>query len=160
MADARFEDGVENPLRLRAEGAEDLSIVSTLIQDAVSPVSEIAWQPRARRFALLINRFRWEDRIAAERARRDFERVQTLLIFEDVMAVRANGVDPADKDLVIAILGLVFEPGEDGQGRITIALSGEGEIALDVECINIMLRDVTRPHKALSKLVPNHPLEG
>jgi len=67
MSDARFEDGVENPLRLRCEGAEDLTIVSALIQDAVVPVSEIAWQPAARRFGCLINRFRWEDRAARQR---------------------------------------------------------------------------------------------
>jgi len=61
---------------------------------------------------------------------------------------------------VISVLGLTFEPSEDGQGVIQIAVSGEGEIALDVECINVTLRDVTRPHKALSRLVPTHKLES
>ena len=35
MTDAKFEDGGEGPLRLVAQDAEDLKVISTLIQDAV-----------------------------------------------------------------------------------------------------------------------------
>jgi len=160
VEDARFEDGEERPLRLMAQDPDDLAVISTLTQDAVVPMSEIAYQQDKRRFALLINRFRWEDRDAAERSRRAFERVQSVLVFDDVIKVAANGVDPSDKDLVISLLGMSFESGEDGQGRILMALSGEGEIALDVECINATLRDVTRPHKAQAKSAPNHQLDS
>jgi len=160
VEDARFEDGLERPLRLMAQGPDDLAVVSALTQDAVVPMSEIAYQRDKRRFALLINRFRWEDREAAEQSRRAFERVQCVLVFDDVVKVAANGINPADKELVISLLGMSFEPGEDGQGRILLALSGEGEIALDVECINITMRDVTRPHKAQAKAAPSHQLDN
>jgi Protein of unknown function (DUF2948) len=158
--DARFEDGAERPLRLRAEGLEDLTVLSTLLQDAVVEVSGIAWARRHRRFALLVNRFRWEDVPAAERQRRPFERVRALLTVEDVLAARASGVDPRDRDLVLSLLALDFEPGEDGTGRLRLVLAGDGEIALDVETLDVSLADVTRPYEAPSRRRPSHDEPG
>ena len=77
--DARFEDGVDRPLALMARDAEDLQVISALAQDAVFPASEMRWTPADRRFAILLNRFRWEDAPKAQ-GRRDFERVQTVLL--------------------------------------------------------------------------------
>ncbi|PJN96013.1 DUF2948 domain-containing protein, partial [Amaricoccus sp. HAR-UPW-R2A-40] len=48
MTDARFEDGAERPLRLRAETAEDLGVISALVQDAVAEVKDAAWTPKRR----------------------------------------------------------------------------------------------------------------
>jgi hypothetical protein len=155
--DARFEDGSERPLRLRAETPEDLTVISALVQDAVAETSEIAWARRHRRFALLVNRFRWEDAPAAERQGRPFERVQALLSIEGVLAARASGVDPADRDLVLSLLALGFEPGEDGAGTVRIVLAGDGEIALEVEALDVTLADVTRPYEAPSGHRPSHP---
>jgi hypothetical protein len=154
--DARFEDGAERPLRLRAESVEDLAVLSALVQDAVAETSEIAWARRHRRFVLLLNRFRWEDAPAAERQGRPFERVRTLLTVEDVGAARSNGVDPTDRTLVVSLLSLVFEPREDGTGTLRLLLAGDGEIALDVETLDVTLTDVTRPYEAPSRHRPSH----
>ena len=153
--DARFEDGAERPLRLRAESPEDLEVVSALLQDAVAQTSEIAWARRHRRFSLLVNRFRWEDEAAAERQGRPFERVQAVLAVDGVLNARASGVDPKDRDLVLSLLALAFEPREDGAGVLTLILAGDGEIALDVECLDVTLADVTRPYLARGR--PSHP---
>jgi hypothetical protein len=155
--DARFEDGAERPLRLRAETPEDLAVISALIQDAVAQTSEIAWARRHHRFALLVNRFRWEDAGPAERQGRPFERVQALLTVEGVLAARAAGVDPRDRDLVLALLAIGFEPGEDGAGVVRLTLAGDGEIALDVECLDVTLRDVSRPYLSRASRAPRHP---
>ena len=90
MADATFEEGREAPLNLGALEVEDLAVLSSLAQDAVFPVSEMSWRAKERRFALLINRFRWEDQQAAERRGRTYERVQSLLVFDNVTAVSSN----------------------------------------------------------------------
>jgi hypothetical protein len=155
--DARFEDGAERPLRLRASSAEDVTVLSALVQDAVAETAEIAWARRHRRFALLVNRFRWEDAPAAERQGRPFERVRALLSIEGVLAARSSGVDPKDRSLVLSILALAFEPGEDGAGTLRIVLAGDGEIALDVETLDVTLADVTRPYEAPSGNRPGHP---
>jgi Protein of unknown function (DUF2948) len=144
--DARFQDGGEGPLRLVAQDAEDLKVISTLVQDAVLPVTALAFDAKRRRFAVLLNRFRWEDRAEAEQVGRAYERVRSLLVVED----------RGEKDLVLSLLSISFEPGEDGTGRVTLVLAGDGAIALDVEALDLRLDDVTRPYRAPSGKVPKH----
>lgn len=156
MTDARFQDGGEGPLRLVAQDAEDLKVVSSLLQDAVLPVTELKYDSKRRRFAALLNRFRWEDRVEAERVGRAYERVRSLLVVEDVQKVQSFGFDRADKDLVLSVLSISFEAGEDGTGRLTLVLAGDGAIALDVEALDVRLDDVTRPYRAPSGQVPRH----
>ena len=155
--DARFEDGGERPLRLRAETEDDVPVIAALVQDAVFPAREMTWQRSQRRFALLVNRFRWEDRKAADSSRRAVERVQSVLAFDDVLKVQSQGVSRNDADMVLSLLTLAFEPGGDGSGRIILTLAGDGALALDVEAVSITLQDVTRPYLAPSRKVPSHP---
>ena len=68
--DARFEDGVEAPLNIGAFDTADLQILSSLVQDAVFPLTEIKWLAGERRFALLLNRFRWEAAPGAQMRKR------------------------------------------------------------------------------------------
>lgn len=156
MTDARFQDGGEEPLRLVAQDAEDLKVISALVQDAVLPVSELKYDARRHRFGLLLNRFRWEDRQEAERVGRAYERVRSVMVVEDVRNVQSFGFDRADKDLVLSLLSITFEPAEDGTGRLILTLAGDGGIALDVEALDVRLDDVTRPYRAPSGKVPQH----
>jgi hypothetical protein len=157
MTDARFEDGQEAPLRLLAVDEKDVEIISSLIQDAVMPVSEARFEPGRRRFALLLNRFRWEDQAAAELVHRPYERVQSLLVLNDVSGVSSQGVDRSDKDLVLSVLSLEFEPTADGAGDLIFVLAGDGALRVRVECIDILMKDVTRPYRAPSGRAPHHP---
>ena len=156
MTDARFQDGGEGPLRLVAQDAEDLKVISTLLQDAVLPVTEMSHDPKRRRFALMLNRFRWEDRTQAEAVGRAYERVRSVLVIDDVLRVQSQGFDRGDKDLVLSLLSLDFAPGADGTGRLTLTLAGDGAIALDVEALEVRLDDVTRPYRAPSGKMPHH----
>lgn len=156
MTDARFQDGGEGPLRLVAQDAEDLRVISTLVQDAVLPVTELKFDAKRRRFALMLNRFRWEDRSQAEQVGRAYERVRSVLVVEDVRKVQSMGFDRADNDLVLSLLSMDFAPGDDGMGRLTLVLAGDGAIALDVEALEVRLDDVTRPYRAPSGKVPQH----
>jgi hypothetical protein len=155
--DARFEDGGERPLRLRALDQGDLAVISALVQDAVFPVTEMRLDQRRRRFALLVNRFRWEDASPAERRGRAFERVQAVLAIEDVRHVATQGIDRRDRDTILSLLAVAFEPGEDGTGRVVLTLAGDGAVAVDVEALEVTLQDVTRPYIAPSKSRPTHP---
>ena len=152
--DARFEDGGEKPLRLMALDADDLQIVSALTQDAVFPANEMAWRVRAREFALLLNRFRWED---AARTRRSPERVQSVLMFNNVQRVASQGVPKGDADTILSLLDITFEQTDAPSGHVTLTLAGDGAIRLEVEALEVTLKDVTRPYVAPSKKRPVHP---
>jgi hypothetical protein len=149
--DASFHDGVEKPLRLQAFDAEDLSVLSALVQDAVFPASDMRWLAKDRRFAVLLNRYRWEA------GTRLPERVRTMLTIEEVEAVRSQGVPKGDPDTVLSLLSVTFEPGEEGRGTVLLTLAGDGMIAIDVAVLEVLLRDVTRPYTAPSRRTPSHP---
>lgn len=154
--DARFEDGAEAPLLLTAQDAVDLQVISALCQDAVFPITEMTYARARREFALLLNRFRWEDREAADRAGRGYERVRSVLLLRDVQSASTHGIDRKDKDTVLSLLSVTFEPGADGTGRVILTLAGDGAIALQVESLDATLRDVTRPYLAPSHRAPEH----
>jgi hypothetical protein len=149
--DARFEDGRARPLRLKALDVDDLNVLSALVQDAVFPASEMRWAPKDRRLAILLNRYRWEQGTGAP------ERAQAVLVVEDVMAVKSQGIPKGDAKTVLSLLGVAFEPEEDGTGRVILTLAGDGAIACEVEALEVVVRDVTRPYAAPSGKTPRHP---
>lgn len=152
--DASFEDAADQPLRLLAETEEDLKILAALIQDAVGGIGDTAWMRRRRRFALVLNRFRWEDRPDAARAGRPAERVRAALTIDHVLGVRGRGVSARERDIVVNVLDLIFEPGADGGGLLRLILSGDGEIVVEVEALEVTLTDLSRPWAARG--VPRH----
>lgn len=154
--DATFEEGADRPLRLKALDSKDLEVLSSLVQDAVLDGSGMHWDRRARRFGLLLNRFRWEDADRAEARRRPYERVRSVLAIEDVIRVQSQGVEPGDAAQVYSLLHVTFEPGEDGAGAVILTLAGDGAIRVEVETLEVVLRDVTRPYRAPSGKKPGH----
>ena len=156
MSDATFEDGEETPVFITATDPDGMEVISALCQDAVLPVTEMRWEKSKRRFAALLNRFRWEDRAAAEQRGRPFERVQSLLVVDDVQSVASQGIDRKDEDTVVSLLSVTWEPGDDGAGAVMLTLAGDGAIRLTAECLDVSLKDVTRPYLAPSGKAPSH----
>lgn len=145
--DATFADGAQ-PAVIRAEDVQDLAVLSALIQDAVGHVAQMKYDARRRRFALLLTRYRWEQDARAER-------VTSLLVVSDVRSVATQGVAAGD-DLVVSVLTIAFDPGPDGTGLLTLVLAGDGAIRLDVECIDLTLRDISDPFPAAAGRAPDH----
>lgn len=148
--DARFEDARSGPVRLRAFDAADLQVISALVQDAVFTSADMTWRRGERRFAVLLNRIRWEE------GRAQAERVRSVLVLEDVTGVASQGVR-RDADLVLALLSLGWVPGPDGTGHVELMLAGDGGVRVAVEALEVTLRDVTRPYAPVSGKLPRHP---
>ena len=156
MSDASFHDVDPGPLMLRAEGAEDVAVLSMLVQDAVLTAADITFDRKRRQLAMLINRFRWEDADAAEREGREFERVRAVLVVSDITGIRSDGIDRGDSDEVLSLLAMTWVPGDDGTGRLQLDFAGDGTIQIDAETVAVDLRDVTRPYAAVSGHIPHH----
>jgi len=154
--DARFEDGAKRPLRLLAFDTEDLNVLSAAVQDSVFPITEMRWQKSKRRFAVLLNRFRWEDAENARRTGQPVERVQSVLAIEGVSHVATQGIDRTDREMILSLLSITWNAGIDGAGRVLLTLAGDGAVALEVETVEVTLSDVTRPYEAISGHVPDH----
>lgn len=134
-------------LKLIALDAEDLQVISAHVQDGVLRVSDMAYLPREKRFALVLNRFDWTAAVASATGggRRQFERRRAGLRFERVMSAKVQGFDLNDKSAVLALLAIGFEPASAAdavEGDVTLTFSGGAAIRLHVECLEVELKDL------------------
>lgn len=130
-----------HPLKLAALDAEDLKVLSAHVQDAVVKVGDIRWSPTTGHFILPMNRFAWE-RTSSRVRRESDQRRRAVLQFDRVRSVKANGVVPQDKQAVISILALLFDPLDTPGGSVTVICSGQASFRLDVEVIEARLTDL------------------
>ena len=126
-------------LRLIAEDSTDLDVISSAVQDAVLKAHNIKFDGTRRRLTLEINRFQWEDSNAK---RGPQGRVRALLAFDAVLSVKTRAVTKADPDMVYSLLSLSFEAADEPPGgKISILFAGDGELALEVEAVDVTLLD-------------------
>lgn len=139
------------PLRLLAQDEDDLKVMSACLQDALTTVGDIAYEPRRRRFALRFQRFRWESGISV-----GGERVMSVLHFDFVSRVRTAGIAQDDKRGLLPLLAITAEA--DGVGVIIrLAFGGGGTIVLHAECIDGQLNDVGAAWRTPRR--PDHDLD-
>ncbi|WCK02448.1 DUF2948 family protein [Agrobacterium tumefaciens] len=140
-------------LKLLALDTEDLSVISTHMQDSVFKLKDVAFEPKHGQFTLSANRFVWES---TEKKNLPPERCRSVVFLKRVSAVRSQSLNLADREQVLSLLAMRFTPnGEGPDGLVELALSGGGTIALDVECIEAQLTDVSGAWETSTK--PHHP---
>jgi len=125
------------PLRLLAQDADDLAVISAAVQDAVCKVGDIAFEPKARRLTIAFNRYRWEAGGG--------ERVRSGLQLGGVLNMQARKIRRGAPDAVLEILAMTFEPGEAPGGVVTFSCAGGGDLRATVECVEAVLADVSQP---------------
>jgi hypothetical protein len=138
-------------LRLIALDEDDLTVISSHLQDALVRIGDIAYVPSHQRFAAMLNRFDWQKASSGGAN----ERHRAALRFERVRSAKFKGLNPAASDAVLELLALRFEPSDAPSGTITLIFSGDATIKLDVECIETELSDLGPAWRARSK--PQHP---
>ncbi len=125
-------------LRLMAEDTDDLDVIGAAVQDALVRVGEINLDKKARRFTVMLNRFRWET--AGEKG--PYERVRAALSFDGVLGVKSRRVRQDTDEALGSLLSIGFIPQEEPPGGVVrLFLAGGGEIAIDVECLDAVLID-------------------
>lgn len=133
-----YEDRVLSSLKLLAEDAEGLAIVAAAAQDALVKPQDITFDAKSRTFGLAINRFQWER--AGKRM--PFFRSRAVLAFAGVESVRSRNVSRGIDD-VHALMDVRFEAAAEPPGGVlTLEFSGETQIQLTVECVDVTLADI------------------
>jgi hypothetical protein len=148
-------------INLIAQNAEDLTVLSAVLQDAVLKVGDMAYRPRQNRFAAVFNRYRWEAEGRSRRRRGSGsdsgQRVRCGVHFNGVLGVRRQGFDQNDPERVLELLAIACEPGEEGAAELTLVFAGDAAVRLDVECIDAQLSDLSGPWQARGR--PEHKLD-
>ena len=132
------------PLRLLAEDAVDLQIISAALQDAIMRPVDIRWEREARRLTIVLSRFCWEC---------GGTRVMAAMQFGDVEAVKSRRL-PRLPESALELLALDFEPTEAPGGRVILMFAGGGDLRIDVECLDAVLTDLSERWPA--RLAPTH----
>ena len=123
-------------LKLMALDTEDLDIISATTQDAVIRVGDMGYAKADQRFALLMNRFAWEE---ASKVR---QRKRAALHFDRVREVKVSGIDTNAVDGVLELLAIRFTQTDDPAGHVDLDFAGGGTIRLSVECLEARLQDL------------------
>ncbi len=132
-------------LKLRAETEDDLIVISSSLQDAILKVGEIGYDRTGRNVNLRLSRFRHE----AEKTnkRNTGERIQAGLRIDSVLSVKSRNIDRTDPDAYAVLLSIDFLPGsvaaDDPSGELRLVFAGGGEICAAVECIDVILADIS-----------------
>lgn len=128
---------VTSSLKLLAQDAADLSIISAALQDAVAQVGDITFEARTRRLTILFNRFRWESGAR--------QRVRSALQIGGVLEFQTRKIRREAREAVLELLAIGFEAGEPPEGVLTLNFAGGGDMRVSIECIDAILADVSEP---------------
>ena len=127
-------------LKLRAEDAEDLAVISACLQDALVPVRDLAYVPEDRTFLFVANRFRWENGLSPAPGEAGFERTLCGITFSEVAAVSYNGFRRTDDGRILSLLAIRPE-----DGAVRLEFSGGATIRLEVGRILCLATDLGEP---------------
>jgi hypothetical protein len=133
-------------LHLKAESADDLSVISSAVQDSILRIEGIIYNPKKRSLMLGLQRFRHESECAS--------RITSGLRFDSVLSVKSTGIDISKKDAFLVLLSVKFEELDMPAGRLTLNFAGNGVMIADAECLDALLFDRGEPWKTQS--VPKH----
>ena len=122
-------------LQLAALDAEDLAVISAHMQDAVLLVGGMSFNQRRQQFALVANRFAWDETETRQRRR-------TGLHFDRVRAVKTLNIRGSEKAAVLSLLAITFSESDSPSGEVLLRFSGGGTVRLEVECIECQLKDL------------------
>jgi hypothetical protein len=125
-------------LKLRAEDAEDLAVISAFLQDALAPVAEMIFLPDEQRFVLVVNRFMWERPPLGKKGH--FERTLTGIAFEGITGVQVRGFERSEHDRILQVLAVRTVP-----GAIIFEFSGDDAMRLETDQILCHLEDIGEP---------------
>ena len=127
-------------LHLIGHDAEDVPVISALMQDAAVRVGDIGFDAKAHRFALVANRYCWEKDSPA--------RTRSALRVDGVTRAQRKRW-PRDDSAVLELLAIRAD-----DGGVTLDFAGGASVRLETECVDLLLEDLAGPWGA--RATPHH----
>ena len=139
------------PLKFVALDPDDLEVVSTHLQDAEVKVADVHWRLQEKRLVIGLDRFDWQ---AWNASNPEMCRRRAALRFDRVQSCKCKQVQPCDKDIVLNLLAVEFEPSDTPAGVVTLVFSGGKALRLEVECLEVELVDLG-PERVVETRLPS-----
>jgi hypothetical protein len=132
-------------LKLRAEDADDLAVLSACLQDALVAVRDLAYLAEEERFIFVANRFRWETGMRPLLGEEPHQRILCVVTFGAVRSVAYRGFRRTDEDRILCLLAIRSIVGAGGGATIALEFAGAATIRLDVARIVGRAKDLGEP---------------
>ena len=145
----------ENKLKLRAVAAEDLEIISALLQDGLVAASDLNYQKDSASFVMIINRFCWEQADDTESETQP-NRCLCGLKVAHVKQVSRRGLSSGVNQFY-NLLSITYEEVKNNEkvvNRLTFTFSDGYGIRLTVDDLALIVQDIAVPHPGLAR--PQH----
>jgi Protein of unknown function (DUF2948) len=138
-------------LKLIALDREGLGVISAHVQNTCVKSTDMAWLPRQRQFVVVGMRYDW---VGAKTG--PAERVASVLRFDRVLKVSHLGLRRMDPEATLNLLAVTFEKTDPPAGMIILAFADGALIRLEVECVEVEMRDMELRQPA--EACPGHAL--
>ena len=143
-------------LSLTAQNEEDLVVISTLCQDSIIKIANIKWAKKSKRFYLLINRFCWELNDLSKKKSSNMLRINSLMSFNSVLSVKSAGIQQNNNSDITSLLTINYNFFNFEKQAIDLIFSGNSQITLNIECIDVFLKDISEPFEGTTSKQPKH----
>ena len=146
----------ENRLKLRAVAAEDVEIMSALLQDGLVAAGDLHYHKDAASFVMVINRFCWERTDDTESAKQSNHRCLCGLKVAHVKEVSQRGLSVGVNQFY-NLLSITYEETKENEKavkRLTFTFSNGYGIRLTLEELALIVQDIAEPHPGLAR--PQH----
>ena len=117
-------------LKLKAADAEDVEVLSAILQDAIVPVCDIAFQSTEKNFIMVAQRLVREAKDGVA------ERICCAVNINGVVAVKTQNLDLHDQERMLDILA-VFTEGN----IVTFVFAGDAKIRLQLADWSMFIED-------------------
>lgn len=132
-------------LKLRACDAEDLKVISAVLQDSIIPICDLAYIAEDRCFVMVANRFKWEGRgTVASGPTPDveapYERINCAVRFAGVTKVSTRKLSMKDRGQLLNLLAI-----EVAEDAVLLHFAEGAGIRLEAPSLDCTLADVGEP---------------
>ena len=146
------------PLKLLALDADDLDVLSALVQDGITRPGEMRFLSEQNAFTLVVDRLAREQRPIRSGPlglRKRWQRRRAMLDLRRVLRVERQGLDQNATDEILVLLSVTFEAADGGPGgAVTLSFAGGATLRLHVEVVEARLTDLGPAWK--SEATPRH----
>lgn len=118
-------------LKLKARDNEDVEVLSAILQDAIVPVCDIAYEPQNKLLIMAPQRLCWEDPQS-----KSLSRICCAVHIHGVESAETMGLDLNEGSRMLDLLALLFE-----DGALTFIFAGNAKIRLQLNAWWIALED-------------------
>ena len=134
-------------LHLFGKDDEDYNVLSSLLQDAAVPISEMKFELISKQFIIVCSRYVWENKVH----KKDSMRVVSGVCFDNVLKVKKKNFPPKDSQHV-----LNFLTARRKENYVELIFSGEIVIKLEGDMISFRIDDLNKEWPTIFS--PSHNL--